>query len=93
MLRIEIPSAGPAPLTFSKLETLNLPAPPSGVDQEINDDVILLFADEQEAVDYSLEMDRHINSLKDRHSAEYSAASAIIKAIAEDEFVQTYRHR
>jgi len=92
MLRIEIPSSGPAYLNFSKLERLNIPAPPNGFDPEINDDIIMSFEDEQQAIDYSAEMDKYAESLNDS-SPEYAAAGEIIKAISEDEFVQTYIQR
>lgn len=90
MLRIEIPSNGPAQLSFSKFRRLNMPIPPGGSDQEINDGLILSFEDEQEAVDYSLEVDHYANSLNDHDSPDYLAAIEIVKAINEDGFVQSY---
>jgi hypothetical protein len=93
MLRIEIPSGGSAELTFSKLERLNIPTPENGFDSEVNDNVVMSFENEQDALDYSLEMDRYANSLSDHASAEYRAASQIIRAINEDEFVQAYTRR
>jgi hypothetical protein len=87
VLRIELPSER---LTFSKLAQLNIPAPPNGFDREINDSIILSFENEQEAIDYSLELDRYANSQKDHNSAEYLAATEVIRAINEDEFVRTY---
>jgi hypothetical protein len=90
MLRIEIPSTEPSHLSFSKLERLNIPSPPNGFDQEINDDVVMAFEDEQEAIDYSMEIDRYMESLNDQSAPEFAAAGDIIKAIGEDEFVQSY---
>jgi len=90
MLRIEIPSSGPAHLNFSKLERLNIPTPPNGFDPEINDNIIMSFEDEQQAIDYSIEMDKYAELLNDYSSPEYVAVSEIIKAISEDEFVQSY---
>ena len=90
MLRIDIPSGGPSGLDFTKLEQLNLPAPVNGFDQEINNDVILSFEDEQEAIDYAYELNMHLQSINDHNSAEYKAATAILKAISDDEFVQAY---
>ena len=90
MLRIEIPPNGPAQLSFSKLEELNIPAPTSGFNPEVNDNIVMSFEDEQEAIDYSIEMDRYAESLNDHDSAEYIVAGEIIKAISEDEFVQSY---
>lgn len=90
MLRIEVPSNGPAQLSFSKFQRLNLPIPQGGLDQEINDALILSFEDEQEAINYSLEMDHYANSLNDHDSADYLTAIEIINAINEDGFVQSY---
>lgn len=91
MLRIDIPSDGPSGLDFTKLEQLNLPAPVNGFDQEINNDVILSFEDEQEAIDYAYELNMHLQSINDHNSAEYKATTAILRAISDDEFVQSYR--
>jgi hypothetical protein len=90
MLRIEIPAKEYSGLTFSKLEQLELPSPTNGFNSEINDNVILSFDDEQEAIDYAHEIDKYAESLKDDSSPEYIAAAMIITAIGKDEFVQTY---
>jgi hypothetical protein len=90
MLRIEIPADEYAGLTFSKFMLLDLPLPANGFNSEINDNIILSFDDEQEAIDYAYEMDRYIESIRNSASPEYRAASAIIDAIGNDEFVQAY---
>jgi hypothetical protein len=89
MLIIEISSGGRFPITFAKLEKYNLPAPPNGFDSEINNNIIMRFDDEQQAIDYSYELDSYANSI-DNKSDEYHIINSIIKAISEDEFVQTY---
>jgi hypothetical protein len=53
MLRIAIPSNGESELTFNSFEKYSVPPPPNGVDAEINNDVVLLFDDEQQAVEYA----------------------------------------
>lgn len=90
MLRIEIPCDGPALLDLKKFEQFDLPSPPGGVDSEINGNVVLSFEDEQQAVDYSLELDRYSEAVNDLDSPRYKAAGEIMKAISEDEFVQSY---
>ena len=47
------------------------------------------FEDEQQAIDYSYELDSYANGIDDK-SEEYYISMAILKAISEDEFVQNY---
>ena len=90
MLRINIPSTGTSQLTFSAFERFGLPAPPNGVDEEINDDVILNFEDEEEAITYAEQLANLSNGLDDKSSPENLAIGDIITAIWNDEFVQNY---
>jgi hypothetical protein len=90
MLRIEVPSNGPSGLTFSKLEKYEIPSPEDGFNTEVNDVVVLQFEDEQDAIDYSHEIDEYAESLNDSSSAEYIMIRDIINAISNDEFVQAY---
>jgi hypothetical protein len=89
MLVIEISSGGPSSLTLAQLDKYDIPAPPNGFDSEENNDVIMKFEDEQEAIDYSYELDSYANSI-DNKSEEYRIITEIVKAISEDEFVQHY---
>jgi len=90
MLRIEIPPDGLSALDNTKLTRFDIPHPESGIRPEINNTVVLLFEDEEEAVDYAHEVDSYAESLEDHNSVEYLAANDIIKAIGDDEFVQAY---
>jgi hypothetical protein len=90
MLRIEIPLDGPAKLDLRKFKELEIPVPENGIDSEENGNVVLLFEDEQQAVDFSLELDRFSEALNDHKSPRYQAAGEVIKAISEDKFVQAY---
>jgi hypothetical protein len=89
MLRIDIPSDGLSKLTFTELEKYEIPAPPNGFNAEINNDVLLQFDDEQQAIDYAHDLDEYAYSIK-HDSVEYVIISDIIKAISDDEFVQAY---
>ena len=89
MLVIEISSGGKSPVTLTELNKYNIPAPPNGFDSEENNDVIMKFEDEQEAIDYSYELDSYANSI-DNKSEEYHIVTEIVKSISEDEFVQSY---
>ncbi len=90
MLRITIPSTGKSQLTFTTFERYDLPAPSSGVDAEINDDLILQFEDEQEAVNYAEQLENLSNSLDDKSSPQNIAVGDMIIAIWNDEFVKAY---
>ena len=61
MLIIEISSDGRSPLTLSELEEYNIPAPPNGFDSEINNNIVMRFDDEQQAIDYSYDLDSYAN--------------------------------
>lgn len=89
MLIIEISSDGRPALIFSELEGHNIPAPPDGFDSEINNNIVMRFDDEQQAIDYSYDLDSYANTL-DNKSPEYQITTRIIKAISEDDFVRSY---
>ncbi|MBS1529071.1 MAG: hypothetical protein JSU01_02085 [Bacteroidetes bacterium] len=90
MLRIEILSDGRATLDLQKFNHLEMPVPESGIDLQENGNVVLLFEDEQEAVSYSLELDRFSETLNNHPSPQYEAVGEVMKAISEDKFVQAY---
>ncbi|MFB9844288.1 hypothetical protein [Mucilaginibacter ginsenosidivorans] len=90
MLRIEVSPGSLSELDFTKLVQFDIPKPAAGVAQEINNNAILIFEDEQEAIDYAHLVDGYAESLEDHNSTEYLAANDIIKAIGDDEFVQAY---
>jgi len=90
MLQITVPSNGQSNLTFTELVQLDLPQPKDGVRAEVDNDVILSFDDEQEAIDYTHLIERYAESLKDHNSLQYLALQDIIMAINNDEFVRSY---
>ena len=89
MLSIGIPSDGRSELTFSELERYNIPAPLNGFNSEINDNVVIRFDDEQQAIDYAHELDAYSNSIES-NSREYNIIIDIIEAVGNDAFVQSY---
>ena len=92
MLRISIPNNGQSNLTFSGLQKYDLPTPPNGFEAEDNNSVIMQFEDEQEAIDYSDDINTYADEMSDHSAPEYLITRDIIKAIKNDEFVQTYLH-
>lgn len=93
MLLIEIPSEGPSALDLQKFEAYDIPRPPGGLDQEVNDRLVLRFEDEQQAVEYAQQIEQYANRLESRDSAAHRAASAILEAIGKDDFVRSYTQR
>jgi hypothetical protein len=90
MLHINISAQGNSNLNFSTFEEYGLPAPLNGVDAEVNNDVILKFEDEEEAIIYAEQLENLSNELNDKQSPQYIAISDVIMAIRNDEFVQSY---
>lgn len=89
MLVIEINSDDQSPLTLTELNKYDITRPPNGFDLEENNAIVMKFADEQEAINYSYELDNYANSI-DNSSMEYRIVTAIIKSISNDGFVQSY---
>jgi hypothetical protein len=90
MLHINISAQGNSNLNFSTFEEYGLPAPLNGVDAEVNNDVILKFEDEEEAIIYAEQLENLSTELNDKQSPQYIAISDVIMAIRNDEFVQSY---
>ena len=90
MLRIAIPSNTKSNLNFASFERYELPSPPSGVDAEVNNDLILQFEDEDEAIAYADQMETLSDNLDDKTTPQYIAINDIITAIRNDEFIQDY---
>jgi hypothetical protein len=90
MLNITVPSNTSSGLNFSTFESYGLPSPPNGVDEEINDDLVLKFEDEQEATIYAAQLENLSNQLDNKTTQQYVAINDIIMTIRNDEFVQSY---
>ena len=90
MLIINVPANTYQHINFAMFELYGLPGPINGVDAEINNDVVLKFEDEHEAVVYAGELENLSIGLNDKNSPENLAIGDMIMAIRNDEFVQTY---
>ena len=90
MLLINVPSSGKSQLKFSDFEGLQIPAPPDGVDAEINGDAVLRFESEDGAIDYAGQLEDILNGLNDKSTLLYKAINDIIISILNDEFVKSY---
>ncbi|PAW94116.1 hypothetical protein CKK33_11665 [Mucilaginibacter sp. MD40] len=89
MLRIDIPQNGEPAFTYAAFEQYNIPLPANGTDTEVNGDVILLFEDEQEAVEYLDILEDYATGL-DNNATQKPLVNALVSAISNDEFVQAY---
>jgi hypothetical protein len=90
MLLINVTSTKDIPLKFTDFKQYGLPEPSSGIDAEINGDLILKFEDEDEAVDYIGQLEDLSSELNNKSSVQNIAINGIILAIRNDEFVQSY---
>ncbi|MBC7400055.1 MAG: hypothetical protein H7289_08930 [Mucilaginibacter sp.] len=91
MLRIAIPSTGQSQLTFNSFEKYSVPPPPNGVDAEINNDVVLLFDDEQQAVEYADSLFEVGTDLDNDQTSKKLIVNDILGAIYNNDFIKSYR--
>jgi regulatory protein YycI of two-component signal transduction system YycFG len=91
MLRIAIPSTGQSGLTFNSFEKFSVPPPPNGVDAEINNEVVLLFNDEQQAVEYAESLFEVSSDLDNDKTPQKLIVNDIVGAIYNNNFVKSYR--
>jgi hypothetical protein len=90
MLLINVTSTENLPLKFTDFKQYGLPEPLSGIDAEINGDLVLKFEDEEEAVDYIGQLEDLSSESDNESSVQNGAINGIILAISNDEFVQSY---
>lgn len=83
MLRINVSPDGPAKLDYSNFRNYLLPVPPDGVDAEENDRLVLLFDDEQQAIDYA----KRINRLS---GSQRKAGNELVAAIGNHRDVRAF---
>jgi hypothetical protein len=93
MLKIVVPSNTPSGITFSLFERYGIPGPISGIDEEINDDLVLKFENEEEAIVYAQQMQNMAEEINDKTTTQYLAIMDIIVAIKSDEFVQDFTRK
>jgi hypothetical protein len=90
MLKINVSSHPEPAVTFSLFERYDIPAPPSGVDEEGDDHLVLNFEDEEEAVTYAERLQEMATEINDKSTTQYLAVTRIIDSVWDDEFVQSY---
>lgn len=89
MLRINIPLIAPEKLAFSDPENHLMPQPPHGVSVEKNKEAVLLFDNEEEAIDYADHVDEMATTVS-KKSPEKNIMRDVAAAIYNDENIRTY---
>lgn len=89
MLPIHIPPISPVPFTYNDFENYRLPIPSKGVINEDDNETVLLFDNEQEAVTYADKLEE-IDTNVSRRTPEKSLVREVVTAIRNDEMVRTY---
>lgn len=90
MLRINIPANGYPKISLSIFKNLLLPVPPKGIDAEANNNVTLLFDNEEQAASYSGMLKELSQSFNEKSSALRKIRNEIIEVIDNNEFVRDY---
>jgi len=90
MLNITIQPGDDINLTFRAFEQYGIPAPAGGADVEGDDNLVLKFDDEEDAIIYAEQLENLSNQLNDKNTPQYQAINDIIMSIRNDEFVQGY---
>jgi hypothetical protein len=91
MLRIAVPSTEQSGLTFNSFEKFSVPPPPNGVDAEINNEVVLLFDDEQQAIDYADSLFEVGTNLDNDKTPQKLIVNDIVGAIYNNDFIKSFR--
>lgn len=89
MLSIHVPPTGPSPFTFEDFKHYNLPVPSKGVIGPVNQETILVFNNEYEAVVYADQLEE-IATTVSNHTHEKDMMRDVVTAIRNDELVRTY---
>jgi hypothetical protein len=83
MLRINVSPDGPSKLDYSNFRDFLLPAPPDGFDAGDDNRLVLLFDDEQQAIDYAREIAKLPGSQR-------KIGNELVAAIGNNQFVRAY---
>ena len=89
MLRIKIPATGPTPLTFADFKNYHLPMPSQGIKEKGNEDAVLLFDNEYEAVVYADELEEIVTNVS-KSSPVRSIMRDLVTAIRNDDTIRNY---
>lgn len=89
MLRINLPSTGPARVTFADFRKYRLPLPSRGVKAHQKKDTELLFDNEDEAVIYADQLEEIVSNVS-KSSPLRSILRDMVTAIRNDDSIRNY---
>jgi len=89
MLRIKIPLIRASQLSLSNFMRYQLPVPPHGVEAKADDEAILIFDNEEEAISYADKLEE-VDLSVSKSSPQKNVLRDVVTAIRNDEFVRTY---
>src|SRR5476651_107239 len=89
MLRIKIPATGPTPLTSADFKNYHLPMPSKGVKAKKNDNTVLQFDNEYDAVVYADQLEEIVTTVS-KTSPVKNILRDLATAIRNDDTIRNY---
>ena len=89
MLQIHVPPTSPTTFTYDDFKNYELPVPSKGVINEVNDETILVFDNEFEAVTYADQLEEIGTNVSNR-TPEKCLLRDVVTAIRNDETVRSF---
>ncbi|MDB5009014.1 MAG: hypothetical protein JWQ84_3208 [Mucilaginibacter sp.] len=89
MLRINLPSTGPAPITFADFKNYHLPIPSKGVKAKGKKNTVLMFDNEYEAVVYADKLEEIVTTVS-KSSPLKNILRDTVTAIRNDDTIRNY---
>ena len=89
MLSIHVPPTGKTPLTSADFKTYHLPMPSKGVRKKGDNDTVLLFDNEHEAVIYADELEEIVTNVS-KSSPLKNMLRDLVTAIRNDDTIRNY---
>ncbi len=90
MLRITIPSNDAGGFDFNLIQSMDIPKPVNGINEEEDSSAVMAFNDEEDAIDYSFLLRKFAANQEEKNSVKYAVTQCIIQAITADAFVVAY---
>jgi hypothetical protein len=89
MLRIHLPSTGPAPITSADFKNYHLPMPSKGLKAKGNDSTVLQFENEYEAVVYADKLEEIVTTVS-KSSPLKNILRDTVTTIRNDDTIRNY---
>ena len=89
MLRINLPPTGPTPITFADFKNYQLPIPSKGLEKKDDENTILQFDNEYDAVVYADELEEIVTRVS-KNSPVKNILRDMVTAIRNDDSIRNY---